>query len=94
MGNNIEVAHFDVHSQVFYFADGDQIFTGQIMQCVVKDIDKARAVVHVDSDSDLVSKFIVCFKLKLSPHLVICILRLPSDFLFKFIISCNNQFFL
>ncbi|CAL9060989.1 unnamed protein product [Musa banksii] len=69
---NAQVKSVEDHGYILFFGvssftgflpknerDGDQIFTGQIMQCVVKDIDKARAVVHVDSDSDLVSKFII-----------------------------------
>ncbi|KAK8960422.1 hypothetical protein KSP40_PGU014000 [Platanthera guangdongensis] len=35
-----------------------QIYRGQLLQCVVKSVDKVRAVVYINSSTDLVSKYV------------------------------------
>lgn len=42
------------------FAD-NQLTAGQFIQCCIKSIDKARAVLYVDSDPDVIAKRVVCF---------------------------------
>ncbi|KAH7661832.1 Nucleic acid-binding proteins protein [Dioscorea alata] len=64
---SIEDHGYILHFGVFSFSgflprsclDGGKATVGQLIQGVVKSIDKARAVVHLDSDPDLVSKSVI-----------------------------------
>ncbi|WOL03965.1 rRNA biogenesis protein RRP5 [Canna indica] len=69
---NAQVKSVEDHGYILYFGvssftgflprserDDGHTTAGKIMQCVVRGIDKTRGVVHVDSDSELVSKCII-----------------------------------
>lgn len=43
----------------YSFVETVKIESGQLIQCVVKGIDKTRSIIHLSSDEDLISKSIV-----------------------------------
>lgn len=66
-------------SWVFADQPGNELHVGQILQCVVRSIDKTRKVVYLSSDQDTVSSSVVISMCICLLHFFFSVCKFPSS---------------